>query len=64
MTETASNPVFQFVLTPPLGLQVSWLYTLRIRSDYRPEKPPSVKQAKETYKAAAKIFQKVEAKIK
>jgi uncharacterized protein (UPF0332 family) len=61
---TAANPVFQAVLTPRLGLQVSWLYILRIRSDYRPGKPPSAKQAEEAHKAAERIVQKVEAKLK
>lgn len=64
MTETANNPVFRSVLTPKLGLQVSWLYTLRVRSDYKAEKPPSVKQAKEVHKVAEEIVQKVEEKLK
>jgi hypothetical protein len=63
MAQAAANPVIQSVLTPQLGLQVAWLYTLRIRSDYRPEVLPSVKQGKEVYKIARQIVQKVEAKL-
>ncbi len=64
IAQAAANPMCQSVLTAKLGLQLSWLYTLRIRSDYRPGKPLSVKQAGEAYKVAEKIGQKVEARLR